>query len=57
MEHAYFELLPREEWCDYCTGRTTVANARTAHGILGVDELRSSLRAALTHCARVAPAT
>ena len=25
MEHAYFELLPREEWCDYCTGRRHVA--------------------------------
>ena len=25
MEHAYFELLPREEWCDYCAGRRHVA--------------------------------
>ena len=25
MEHAYFEPLPREEWCDYCAGRRHVA--------------------------------
>jgi len=35
---------------DIVTPATTVANARTAHGILGVDQLRSSLRAALPHC-------
>ncbi len=29
---------------------TTFANARTAHGILGVDELRSTLRAAVPDC-------
>jgi len=31
---------------------TTFANARTAHGILGVDELRSTLRAAIPDCAQ-----
>ena len=25
MEHAYFEPLPRQEWCDYCAGRRHVA--------------------------------
>jgi len=35
---------------DIVTPVSTVANARNAHGILGVDELRSSLRAALPHC-------
>ena len=25
MEHAYFESLAREEWCDYCAGRRHVA--------------------------------
>ena len=35
---------------DIVTPVTTVANARTAHGILGVDQLRSSLHAALPHC-------
>jgi hypothetical protein len=33
---------------DIVTPVTTVANARNAHGILGVDQLRSSLRAALS---------
>jgi hypothetical protein len=35
---------------DIVTPVTTVANARNAHGILGVDQLRSSLRAALPDC-------
>jgi hypothetical protein len=35
---------------DIVTPLTTVANARNAHGILGVDQLRSSLRAALPDC-------
>jgi hypothetical protein len=35
---------------DVVTPVTTVANARNAHGILGVDQLRSSLRAALPQC-------
>ena len=25
MEHAYFEALARDEWCDYCAGRRHVA--------------------------------
>jgi hypothetical protein len=25
MEHAYFEALARDEWCDYCAGRRRVA--------------------------------
>src|SRR5262249_36517188 len=35
---------------DIVTPVTTVANARTAHGILGVDQLRSSLRGAMPAC-------
>jgi hypothetical protein len=35
---------------DIVTPVTTVANTRNAHGILGVDQLRSSLRAALPEC-------
>src|SRR5262249_31712417 len=35
---------------DIVTPVTTVANARTAHGILGVDQLHSSLREAMPAC-------
>ena len=35
---------------DIVTPVKTVANARTAHGILGVDQLRSSLRGAMPAC-------
>jgi hypothetical protein len=35
---------------DLVTPMTTVANTRTAHGLLGVDQLRSSLRVALPGC-------
>jgi len=35
---------------DIVTPVTTVANSRTAHGILGVDQLHSSLREAMPDC-------
>jgi hypothetical protein len=39
-----------EPLTDVVTPPVTVANTRTAHGILGVDELRSSLRDAIPGC-------
>jgi hypothetical protein len=30
MEHAYFEALAREEWCDYCAGRRRTATLCSA---------------------------
>lgn len=39
-----------EPLTDLVTPVITVANARTAHGILGVDQLRSSLREAIPGC-------
>ena len=35
---------------DIVTPLTTVINTRTAHGILGVDELRTTLRDAMSNC-------
>ncbi len=35
---------------DIVTPLTTIANARTAHGLLGVDQLHSALREAIPNC-------
>jgi hypothetical protein len=39
-----------EPFTDIVTPVTTIANTRTAHGILGIDELRSALRGAIPGC-------
>ena len=41
MEHAYFEALAREEWCDYCAGRrraATLAPGLTAIYCISLQE-------------------
>jgi hypothetical protein len=50
VEKARASVNRSEPVTDIVTPVTTVANARNAHGILGVDQLRSSLRAALPQC-------
>jgi hypothetical protein len=50
MKKARAAVDGSEPVTDLVTPLMTVANARTAHGILGVDQLRSSLAGALPGC-------
>src|SRR5262249_35346049 len=50
LKNARASVNRSEPVTDIVTSLTTVANARTAHGTLGVDQLRSSLREAMPDC-------
>jgi hypothetical protein len=50
LQKARAAVSSSEPVTDVVTPVVTVANTRTAHGILGVDQLRSSLRGALLGC-------
>jgi hypothetical protein len=50
LKKARAAVSDSEPVTDLVTPVTTVANTRTAHGTLGVDQLRSSLREALPGC-------
>jgi hypothetical protein len=50
VQNARAEINTTEWVTDIAAPLTTIANARTAHGILGVDELHSTLHAAIPGC-------
>jgi hypothetical protein len=50
VENTRAAVSDSEPVTDILAPLTAIANARTAHAILGVDQLRSSLRAALSDC-------
>jgi hypothetical protein len=50
LQKARADVSSSEPVTDVVTPLVTIANTRTAHGILGVDQLRSSLRGALPGC-------
>jgi hypothetical protein len=50
VENTRAAVSDSEPVTDILAPLTAIANARTAHAILGVDQLRSSLRAALSGC-------
>jgi hypothetical protein len=50
VQKARAEVNTTEWVTDVAAPVTTVANARTAHGILGVDELHSTLHAVIPEC-------
>jgi hypothetical protein len=50
VENSRTAVSDSEPVSDILTPLTTVANTRTAHALLGVDQLRSALRTALPDC-------